>query len=328
MSAPQRLGGLDALRGIAALLVVGLHTQAVFHHPHSWFSRGYLAVDFFLMLSGYLMARITEKRLGMGLTPRRFLIARYRRFWPMMALGMAIGVPFAWARADGWAQFLPLFAANMLLLPFPFDRVLFALNIPAWTIFFELLANAAHVLVLHRIGRRSLSLLAAALFVATAWIAWSWGSLDLGARPSNFWPAVPRVLLAYTLGILLWRWLGERPVRMLPAWLAFAAMPMAVLGAHALGWKTWQFDLFFVVVLCPAVVLSAATISGQTRIGWLSAAISFPLFAIHLPILEAMRELGFGWHAALAAALTAALTVTLWTNRPARRMAGATPMGG
>lgn len=324
MSGANRLHGLDALRGIAALLVVGLHAQAVFHFPHSWFSRGYLAVDFFLMLSGYLMARITEPRLQRGLTAGRFMLARYKRFWPMMALGMAIGIPFAWARADGWAEFLPLFAANMTLLPYPFDRVLFALNIPAWTIFFELVANGVHVLVLRHLGTRALTLLAAVLLVVTLWTAMSWGSLDLGARPSNFLPAFPRVFLAYTLGMLLWRWLDGRPVRPIPVWLAMLAMPLAVVGSHALGWKTWQFDMVFVVVLCPLVILGAQGLARETKLVWLSAAVSFPLFAIHLPILEAMRELGFGWQPAVALALTAALTVTWWTNRPARRMAKTT----
>ena len=136
-AAAPRLAGLDALRGIAALLVMGLHANAVFGGLGA-FSKGYLGVDFFLMLSGYLMARITEPRLAAGLGAGRFLRARYRRFWPMMALGMAIGIPFAWARAEDWQTFLPLFIANMALLPWPFDRVLFALNIPAWTIFFEL----------------------------------------------------------------------------------------------------------------------------------------------------------------------------------------------
>ena len=328
MSAPARLHGLDALRGIAALLVVGLHAQAVFHHPHSWFSRGYLAVDFFLMLSGYLMARITEPRLAAGLGAGRFMRARYRRFWPMMALGMAIGIPFAWARAGDWQTFLPLFIANMALLPWPFDRVLFALNIPAWTIFFELLANGLHVVLLRRLGNRALSLVALALGAATIWVAMTWGSLDLGARPSNVWPAFPRVLFAYTLGILLWRWLGDRPVRPIPVWLALVAMPLAVVGSHALGWKTWQFDLAFVMLLCPAVILGAQGLARETRAVWLSAAVSFPLFALHLPILEAMRELGFAWQPALAAAFAAALGVTWWTNRPARRMAKPTIKGG
>ena len=51
MNTAPRLAGLDALRGIAALLVMGLHANAVFHGLAP-FSKGYLGVDFFLMLSG------------------------------------------------------------------------------------------------------------------------------------------------------------------------------------------------------------------------------------------------------------------------------------
>ena len=108
----QRLAGLDALRGIAALLVLGLHARAVFGGAH-WFSKGYLAVDFFLMLSGFLMVRSTEPRLSAGLAPLRFMVARYKRFWPMVALGSLIGVPYLWVRAAGaWDQFLPALIAN------------------------------------------------------------------------------------------------------------------------------------------------------------------------------------------------------------------------
>ena len=98
MKVPARLAGIDALRGIAALLVLGLHTNAVFGGLGQ-FSKGYLGVDFFLILSGYLMARITEPRVAGRLSPGQFMIARYKRFWGMVALGSLIGVPYLWIRA-------------------------------------------------------------------------------------------------------------------------------------------------------------------------------------------------------------------------------------
>ncbi len=152
MSAPARLAGIDALRGIAALLVVGLHTNAVFGGLGQ-FSKGYLGVDFFLVLSGYLMARITEPRIAAGLTAQRFIVARYKRFWGMVALGSLIGIPYLWIRAGGeWWPFLPALIANLALLPWPVANLLFAVNIPAWTIFAELVANGAHVSALRRLS--------------------------------------------------------------------------------------------------------------------------------------------------------------------------------
>lgn len=323
MADPARLHGLDALRGVAALCVVGLHTNAVFG-GFGWLSKGYLGVDFFLMLSGFLMTRITEPRLTVGLAPTRFMVARYRRFWPMMALGSLIGAPYLWVRAGGdVAAFIPALLANFALLPWPLANLLFALNIPAWTIFAELAANAAHVFALRRLRTAALALLVALLAVLTLWAASSYGSLDVGARPTNWIPAIPRVFLAYCLGMLLSRCWKQSPLPTLPAPLIMLAIPVALVASVFWGWRHWSFDLAFVLVLCPLVILSALRITKGTPLIRLSAALSFPLFAVHLPILEALRELGFGTVPALAVVALVTAVIVWWTNRPARRMAQA-----
>lgn len=321
MSTAPRLAGLDALRGIAALLVMGLHANAVFGGLGA-FSKGYLGVDFFLMLSGFLMARITEPRLAAGLSPQRFMVSRYKRFWGMVALGSLIGIPYLWIRSGGqWWPFVPALFANFALLPWPVANLLFALNIPAWTIFAELVANGAHVFALRRLNNRALTLLTILLGGLTVWVALSWGSLDVGARPGHVWAAIPRVLFAYCLGIALWRWRQVRVLVPLPTALVLTAMPLAIMGSWYADWRTWQFDLAFVMVLCPLVISAATAITRQTPLGWLSAAISFPLFAIHLPIFEAVRELGGSKVQAIPLALSAALIIVWWTNRRDARKA-------
>jgi len=325
MSGPARLAGLDALRGIAALLVMGLHANAVFGGLPA-FSKGYLGVDFFLMLSGYLMARITEPRLAAGFAPRQFMVARYKRFWGMVALGSLIGVPYLWIRSGGeWWPFLPALIANFALLPWPVANLVFALNIPAWTIFAELVANGAHVFALRYLSNRGLAGVTLVLGGLTVWVAMSWGSLDIGARPGHVWAAIPRVFLAYCMGICLWRLRKEQVLVPVPAALVLAAMPLAMIGSWHLGWRGWHFDLLFVAVLCPLIISAATAITRQTWLGWLSAAVSFPLFAIHLPILEAVRELGGSKEVAIPLALAGALAIVWWTNGRDRRKALATP---
>ena len=319
----NRLQGLDALRGIAALCVVGLHTNAVFG-GFPWLAKGYLGVDFFLMLSGYLMTRITEPRLSAGLRIKAFMRARYSRFWGMMALGSLIGMPYLWVRAQGAPDvFLPALIANLLLLPWPVANLLFALNIPAWTIFAELVANAVHVAVLRRIPTAWLAALVAALVATTVWAAQSYGSLDVGARPTNWLPAVPRVFFAYTLGMLLGRTWQRLPAIPLPTPLTLLAIPAVLVAAIWLSWRHWAFDLAFVTLVCPLVILAALRITASNRATWLSAAISFPVFAVHLPILEAMRELGFTKSPALAVVAVVTALIVWWTNRSARSMAPA-----
>jgi peptidoglycan/LPS O-acetylase OafA/YrhL len=314
-----RLHGLDALRGIAALCVVGLHAAAVFGEVPPWFAKGYLGVDFFLMLSGYLMARVTEPRIAAGASPFAFMAARYRRFWPVVALGSLIGVPYLWIRTQGDpAWFAGALLANLAFVPFPGDRLIFPLNVPVWTILFELLANALHVFVLWRLATRHLALLVLVLLAMTLAVVISHGSLDVGARPSNVALAVPRVLLAYTLGMLLWRYRGAGLSVTLPGWLALVAMPAAMLTSWYSGYRHWSFDLAFVVLLCPAVIVAALTIARDTAIGRFSADISFPLFASHVPVLEAARLAGYGPLVALPATLAVACAILWWTKRPAK----------
>jgi peptidoglycan/LPS O-acetylase OafA/YrhL len=314
-----RLHGLDALRGIAALCVVGLHTQAIFGGFSGVFAKGYLAVDFFLMLSGYLMARIAEPRIAAGASPAAFMAARYRRFWPVVALGSVIGIPYLWVRTQGdpgW--FAGALVANLVFIPFPADRLISPLNVPVWTILFELLANALHVFVLWRLATRHLTILALVLLVLTLGVALDFGSLDVGARPSTVAYAVPRVLLAYTIGMLLWRYRGASLALPLPGWLALIAMPAAILASWLSGYRHWSFDLAFVVLLCPMVIATALNLPRVTAPGRFSGEISFPLFASHVPVLEAARLAGYGPLVALPAALAVALAILWWTKRPAR----------
>ncbi len=326
MAASERLHGLDALRGIASLCVVGLHTQAIFGGYVNPLAKGYLAVDFFLMLSGFMMARTTEPRLSAGLNPAQFMLARYRRFWPTVAAGSVLGAPYLWFRAGGdLALFLPALAANLVMLPWPVAKLMFALNIPVWTIFAELLANAGHVFAFARFRTRTIAATTAILLIATLWVAADHGSLDVGARPATFAYAIPRVLLAYLLGVMLHRWRGDKPVRWLPWWLSLPALPGLMTIPHFTGWRSWIFDPGFVLLACPLVIVAALSLRRGTRIGYLAGLASFPLFAVHVPVLEATRELGFGIAYGLPAAFTIAGLVTWWTNRRARPMAAPSP---
>lgn len=98
-----RGGGLDALRFLASLLIVAYHygTQAPIplDRLHPVFDRGFLATDFFLILSGYVLgqaygAHVLSGRIGTG----RFLVKRLTRLWPgqaIMLVALAVVVGFS-----------------------------------------------------------------------------------------------------------------------------------------------------------------------------------------------------------------------------------------
>lgn len=322
----NRLHGLDALRGIAALAVVVMHAHALFPEFPDVFPRGYLAVDFFFMLSGYVMARTYEPRLAGGMATWRFFAARYRRLWPTMAVGGILFLPFLAEGTRGEDLVLWKVAlVNLLLLPNPWAGNYFALNVPAWSIFFELVANAGHALL----WKVRSSLIALLVVVAFAWLARAahgFGHLDLGSRQGELWAGLARVATAYAMGVLVWRWWGERRLDPLAALPALLLMPMWFAIGDKVDGTNWLWDIAFVAVVALPVLLGGLAMTGARAIAQWAGALSFPLYAIHYPLLYWLRAGGMPAPLAIAGCVAGAwLLVLAQRNLPRpRRSAGHT----
>lgn len=312
----NRLQGLDALRGIASLCVL------TFHAAGTNSSNAYLAVDFFFMLSGYVMARTYEERLHAGMGTVGLLKARLVRLWPTMLLASLIGLPWlaSWTPTN-WLVLISI--ANLLLIPTPMLNRVFLLNGPAWSIFFELFANVVHGLILQRLNTRWLQLLLLLLIAVLAYFA-SRFTMEMGATPASFIGGVPRVLLSYSIGILLWRRWRDIPAFKVSTAFTFAAMPIAFLASAFVDGQSWQADLLFVLVVCPMLIaggLKVATVPAPLRY---LGILSFPLYAVHGPVLETSKMLGVSmwWGALLSfpiAAIVLALTSRLSFTRDRSR---------
>jgi peptidoglycan/LPS O-acetylase OafA/YrhL len=281
-----RLAGLDALRGIAALCVL------VYHAAGQGSSNAYLSVDFFFMLSGYVMARTYEPRLASGMTPGQFLRTRVGKLWPTMFLASLVALPwlFSWV-PPAWAW--PIALANLLLIPTMMQNRLFLLNGPAWSILFELGANAVHALGLWRAPNKLLILL---ILLAGSCLAWfgSTQTLELGSRPGTVLGGVARVLTSYSIGMLLWRLWLDRPPIAVSSPFTLLAMPIFFGIGALLGGQSWQSDLLFVLLLCPMLIAGGLEIGKPHRwLAWLGE-ISFPLYAVHGPVLRTSEWLGPG----------------------------------
>lgn len=310
-----RLPGLDALRAVAALMVVIMHSGAIWPNAPRFAPSAYLAVDFFFLLSGFVMGRTYERRMIAGtLTPARFLAARYRRLWPTMAVGAALSLPFVWRDAESVGAMLLAAVPNALLLPSLFTAALFPLNTPAWSIFFELAANLGHALFLYRLRQRELVALVLVCLVPLVTCAVAFGTLDLGARPNTMGWGFARVGFSYALGLLLWRWHGDKPPLRVDPVLALVAMPLLFLGAGAAGIEGAAFDLGFVVLAGPLLVwggMALRTPSPRVRALALAAgALSFPLYAIHYPVLLGTEAAGLPLVTGPALAMVAAALLT------------------
>ncbi len=243
------------------------------------FPKGYLAVDFFFMLSGYVLSRTYDTRLGSGeLTMATFMKRRFRLLWPTMALATIIGLPvLIWFPAEArWIVFL----LNLFFIPLIVGINCYPMNGPTWSIFFELWANAVHAAFLHSLSVRRLAIVAVASGGLTLGFAAAWGSLDIGGEASSFYTGLPRSLMSYTIGMIMWRALRDRPPLAIPMPLTVAMLPVAAfLPVH-----NGMADVLIVLTLAPTLIIGGLNFSAG-RIGLALGALSFPIYAFHGPAM-------------------------------------------
>lgn len=316
-----RLPLLDALRTVAALGVAGFHLAERFgtDGPVSRggvMARGYLFVDLFFILSGFVLALGFEGRMLRGLGAGAFLMLRWRRLWPMVALGAVAGAA-AFLPWTPWTQVLGLLVMALAMVPVINPTMaLYPLNGPQWSLLWEVLANGLHGALLWRLGARGLLVVLALSGAGLLWGIWLVGSCRFGPNAQLWWLAGPRVVWSYTLGIAMAR-VWRRGLAPVVDWRVALALPLVAVmalglrgGAEApgdalmvlIGWP-----VLFWLVACGQVAAGAG--KALTRIGTLS----FPLYALHLPVIVAVsffsRSTGAGMLAAglvLGAAMGAA----------------------
>jgi peptidoglycan/LPS O-acetylase OafA/YrhL len=261
---------LDGLRGVAALAIALFHLAGWTNHrwilPHAW-----LAVDFFFMLSGFVIAHAYEKRLGsIGLLG--FVRVRLIRLWPLIALSMVIGA-LAWAFVLHRGQALGYLWRGLLLVPQTHGQP-YPLNAPAWSLFFELVANLAWVIVALRLDTRIL--LGAVLISGALAVGFDVPYAELGGAKA-FLGGFPRVTFAYGLGVLCYR----NQVRIsLPAWL----LALALIAVFWLPYTPAAVNLCIVGFVFPAILLAGAGSQSEGPLLKLGGDLSYPLYALHRPL--------------------------------------------
>ena len=100
---------LDGLRGVAALMVIWYHVFEGFAFASAGnietLNHGYLAVDFFFILSGFVIGYAYDDRWGKNFTMKDFFKRRLIRLHPMVIMGAVLGayyVLYSRLRAMGW----------------------------------------------------------------------------------------------------------------------------------------------------------------------------------------------------------------------------------
>ena len=347
---------LDGLRGVAALTVVCFHLFEAYATSHldQRINHGYLAVDFFFILSGFVVGYAYDDRWT-KMTVRESLTRRLVRLQPMVVIGALIGaVMFYTQGCPVWdvsavpvAMLLVATLMNAFMIPAtPGAEIrgvgeMYPLNGPAWSLFFEYIGNVLYALFIRRLSTRALAVLVAAAGCGLA--AFSvWGPLGdicvgFSLTGENIVGGSLRLLFAFPAGLLLSR--VFRPVRVRGAfWIgtlavvALASVPR--IGGSEHLWMNGVYDALCAVVLFPLIVWIGA--SGKTtdrvtsRICKFLGDISYPLYMVHYPFIYLYyawvknENLTFGQSLPGAAALVAGSVALAWLclrfyDEPVRR---------
>lgn len=296
---------LDALRGVAALVVLyyhcfecfgyeiaegtGIYTQVCDH--------GYLAVDFFFLLSGFVIGYAYDGRWkaigksedGNGLSILTFFKRRLIRLHPMVIAGAVIGlVCFLLDGGTDWfghaatpANLSLVFFMTLVMLPvFPGwsadvrgNGEMFPLNGPQWSLFFEYIGNILYALLLRKLPTKAHAVLTIALGLGLGYhvlqggyLGEGWSFVDCG-----FWWGLLRMAFPYSLGLLMARiFMQKRPDAksntryFLPIFFADAIVLVCFLASGFIGdptlpWQNGLYIMFLVTVLFPTIVWTAAS---------------------------------------------------------------------
>jgi peptidoglycan/LPS O-acetylase OafA/YrhL len=279
-----RFATIDGMRGIAAIFVVLYHGTGVtlIEVP-----RGYLAVDLFFVLSGFILNDIYAPRFESGMGFRQFMTIRAKRLYPLYFLGLLLGLVARSQQHFGTAlRSVPM---GLLGLPTPAPAYvpLYDLNPPCWSLFAEWLINIAFVLWLWRMPNRGLMAVMALAAGAVAWAFYLEGNISASWLIGNAWVGWARVTFSFPMGMLLNRLYHRHELdrfRDASPWIGFGAlMAMAALFLSL-------NDLFVVFVAFPLVVLAGAMFEPKASAFWMRlGSMSYPLYCIHFPILMVVR---------------------------------------
>lgn len=314
---------LDGLRGVAALSVFVFHIFEVTVAPPEnnplWYT--YLAVDFFFVLSGFVLGYSYDKRLSIESEPAfrldfwGFFKRRLIRLHPLIIVGIILGLagyvagPFIFnnqpmgGQVSRWLLMLNLLL-GLLALPAPTLPGCFgmthSLNGPTWSLTQEYLASIAYGFFGRRIGRYLLGVVWFASAMSLLFICLHYGNLNLGVLWSDFWVAPIRVFVSFSMGLLLYRLnlKFKAPVQFFP----LAVVLVAVFAAPQAIMKTWHgfYDAICVLVVFPMIVVAgtgAKNVTGFTgTVCRLMGRLSYPIYIIHFPFILLLGVWNWKYH--------------------------------
>ena len=288
---------LDGLRGVAALAIVLFHFMEIVYVPvDNFIAHGFLAVDFFFCLSGFVIAYAYDDRIGkMGVV--EFFKSRLIRLHPMVVFGSVLGLlaflfdPFGGnVQLYSVGQIILIFLASVFLIPYPamMERSfnLFGLNAPAWSLFWEYVANIVYAFILSKLSRRFLFLLLVIAAASLFFVGYRSGSLLGGWAGENFWDGGARISYSFIAGMLVYRsnWIIRSRLGF-PALAGLLVLAFLMPFNPAWTWITEPLVVIFYFPLLVALGAGATLTPGLKKVCVFSGKISYPLYMTHYSVM-------------------------------------------
>ncbi|RRD92616.1 acyltransferase [Bacteroides heparinolyticus] len=309
---------LDGLRGVAALIVMWYHVFEGYAFAGNTmienFNHGYLAVDFFFMLSGFVISYAYDDRWGGSFTMKDFFKRRLIRLHPMVIMGAVLGaITYCIQGSVQWdgthiATSMTMLAllCTMFLIPavpgagheVRGNGEMFPLNGPSWSLFFEYIGNILYALFIRRLPTKALAALVALTGAGLAGFALSdasgYGNIGIGwtLDAVNFGGGALRMLFPFSMGMLLAR--NFKPFKVRGAFWICTALLVALLSMPYIEGmqpvcRNGIYEAFCIIAVFPVLVLLGAsgttTDSKSTRICKFLGEISYPLYIVHYPFM-------------------------------------------
>lgn len=298
---PAELKALTSLRYLAALWVVVFHFR-----PYAGVEavgvpvlyKGYLAVDFFFILSGFVLAHVYRSSLREGTySHRAFVIKRLARVYPMHAVTLAFFVALALAapviglQLDSAEKFDMSQIVPQIFLVHAWLGTGETFNYPSWSISAEFLAYLSFPLVMILAGRPRMML--AAGVIAT--FGWYFAALEVAGDVSTHLPdwRPLRILPEFLLGAGLREVMGRYRVTALYNTWSAPLLILVVLGLAAIDMPDWVLLLAMIALIAAAAERGRSGADGilehpfSTYLG----EISYALYMVHVAVGMAMFEL-------------------------------------
>lgn len=302
---------LDGLRGVAAIVVVCFHLFEAYatSHVDQIINHGYLAVDFFFILSGFVIGYAYDDRWK-TMTIKDFLKRRFIRLHPMVVIGAVIGaVMFYFQGCSVWdvskvtvAMLLVATLMNACLIPAsPGIEIrglteMYPLNGPSWSLFFEYIGNILYAIFIRKLSTKALSILIllAGCGLAAFAIWGPYGDICVGFAMTgdNMLGGSLRLLFSFSAGLLMSRIF--KPTHIKGAFWICSLSVIVLLAVPRLGgnehfWMNGIYDTLCFAFLFPLIVYLGAsgktTDKTTTRICKFLGDISYPLYMVHYPFI-------------------------------------------